>query len=376
MDRERTPKFMSKSLHLLLPHHIIEQEILWRLPVKSLFQFKCVSKSWRSLIDSKPFIKSHLQNSSRNTASPHRHLILYCRKGIRINKFSPQSMLDGWIHPTPLNDPNINQLKYLRIVGCLNGLVCIVYNYRSFAFWNPSTKNFKKLPQSHDEASSCWCILNHGFGWDESSDDYKVFAFVYVYMHSEEEVIRKVYSSRTNSWKTVEHMDLQLQQNRGYTEGIFVAVGGKLHWNRDEGEIYIGCFDLKTEVWGKMKLPYEYKTTGSDFYSMVGVFDGCLSSIKFYYFECPMVEVWVMKEYGVQESWSKLIALSHFQEHVQRPLSAKYAVGRDGEVLLFFGMFFLIYYPRHNEFRRLPQFDGYVYQQNICVESLVWPQVV
>ena len=51
---------------LLLDELIVE--ILSRLPVKTLMQFKCVCKSWKTLISHDPsFVKLHLQRSPRNT---------------------------------------------------------------------------------------------------------------------------------------------------------------------------------------------------------------------------------------------------------------------------------------------------------------------
>ncbi|KAL7177376.1 hypothetical protein ACSBR2_030683 [Camellia fascicularis] len=48
-----------------LPKEITEDEIFSRLPVKSLLQFRYVSKSWRSSISNPQFMKTHLDLSSR-----------------------------------------------------------------------------------------------------------------------------------------------------------------------------------------------------------------------------------------------------------------------------------------------------------------------
>ncbi|KAL7102764.1 hypothetical protein ACP275_08G138500 [Erythranthe tilingii] len=55
-----------------LPSELVE-DILRRLPVKSLKRFRAVTKKWRSLIDSDRFVKLHLRHSLASLSN--RHLI-------------------------------------------------------------------------------------------------------------------------------------------------------------------------------------------------------------------------------------------------------------------------------------------------------------
>ncbi|XP_057797322.1 uncharacterized protein LOC131013276 [Salvia miltiorrhiza] len=131
----------SKSLRVEI-HKEITEEILSRLPVKSLLRFRCVSTSWRSLIDSKRFIKTHLQNSARNPSLAHHKVLLHNKS---ISKKVPTLMR------RPVLDSSEDEALELEfpidfncIVGCCNGLVCLV-GYKQFVLWNPSTGISKKL---------------------------------------------------------------------------------------------------------------------------------------------------------------------------------------------------------------------------------------
>ena len=57
------------------PQDIVE-EILLRLPVKSLVRFTLVSTSWGSLISSSPFVKLHFQRASKDPRIRTQNLLL------------------------------------------------------------------------------------------------------------------------------------------------------------------------------------------------------------------------------------------------------------------------------------------------------------
>lgn len=256
---------------LNLPEVIIEI-ILSKLPVKILLRFKCVSKSWLSLITSETLIKTHFQNSLQNTCFPHSRVIIGHEP---LYQCSLQSLLNEplSVAAIPLHDPlKMNRNKFL---GCCNGIVCVMVSWRDFVFWNPSTRVSKKIPELGlgDEKESR--VLTAGFGWDESRDDYKV---VVVIVHDDppKPAICKVYSSKARSWKIVESShDLE---EMGFTFNFQTAgtfVNGKLLWvvGRDRREGII-CFDLKSESFAMMEPPpfHLYRWTRP----RLGVLGGCL----------------------------------------------------------------------------------------------------
>nr|XP_016475644.1 PREDICTED: F-box/kelch-repeat protein At3g06240-like [Nicotiana tabacum] len=71
----------------ILPPELIT-EILLKLPVKSLLQFRRVSKSWLSLVFSPEFVKTHLSICTNNKDNTHHRLMLtpLCEKNLEERK--------------------------------------------------------------------------------------------------------------------------------------------------------------------------------------------------------------------------------------------------------------------------------------------------
>ncbi|XP_057802942.1 F-box/kelch-repeat protein At3g23880-like [Salvia miltiorrhiza] len=99
----------------------------------------------------------------------------------------------------------------------------------------------------------------------------------------------KVYSSKTNSWKTVEYRDF------GLVYGGVQFANGKIHWQSDGGmNVFdVVTFDLKSEEFGVMELP-------CDSILSLGVLEGYLFVVS-YNKRTFHFDVWVMKE----DSWAK-----------------------------------------------------------------------
>ncbi|XP_057776493.1 F-box/kelch-repeat protein At3g23880-like [Salvia miltiorrhiza] len=342
-----------KSLHL--PEQIIE-EILSRLPVKSLLRLRCVSKSWRSLIGSKRFIKTQHQNSIKNPSFPQQRVFLLNRMYLRLEQCSMQSILSELLpRSSPLDDPMITTLMRFQIWGCYNGLLCVFDTHLRIHLWNPSTKISKKLP----EISHPLIVRNYGFGWVESSDDYKVFVLSRV--NHQCNWVGKVYSSKTKSWKTIRHCADLLSCCK---EGVF--VGGKLYWKKIGDEEDMIFLDLKSEVFGRIELPFDHEyCAGKNCW--VGVLGDCLCVL--YSNTCSYCErgvrVWVMKE-----SWERVATLAHLVELLQQP---QLVVGEKGEILVDCGSTLLVYNYRDDVFGYLVVHRPYILR-HVYVESLVSPE--
>ncbi|CAH1435493.1 unnamed protein product [Lactuca virosa] len=117
-----------------LPFHI-QGEIIMRLPVKSLIQFRSVSKAWKSLIDSAEFV------AAQSVLHTHPHHLFVWYKDPR-GEVKYVSFVDDDSFPQQRFVPTLPlSVKLPRIVGSSHGLLCLDGYH-----WDPETSkiNFKK----------------------------------------------------------------------------------------------------------------------------------------------------------------------------------------------------------------------------------------
>ncbi|XP_021752965.1 F-box protein CPR30-like [Chenopodium quinoa] len=312
-----------------LPIEIIT-EILSRLPVESLLEFKCVSKSWYTLIKSPNFIKLHLNqtlisNSNRNLllsySSDHSSDINFHHNHL---VYSDIDLNHNHLLFSELDHP----LKHREInfVGSCNGIVCISDKSKNDIFlFNPVTKSRRKLPPNHTHNPGNDKTLVFGFGFDSENDDYKVLRLIQDSHYSEVHHSKaEVYSLRENSWRCVEGIPYFLLFV--YRHGVFVNEA--MHYIVVTKELQMQCkfiasFDFKTENYSIMDCPdYDDKLGGS---LDLGELGGCLCLLVMYRtlvpaspledpydridFRMNRADLWVMKEYGKKESWVRLFSI-------------------------------------------------------------------
>lgn len=143
-------------------------EFLIRLPVKSLAKFKCINKTWFSLLSDPDFIYSHL-----NRAKTENHLAL-------LLSFISHDNLSSTINFFAINDHELADFEY-SVQVCLdsycvlpscNGLVCFFGLQGGIHICNPATKNTVKLPGNRAKGSR---LLSCGFGFDRKGKKRKFF---------------------------------------------------------------------------------------------------------------------------------------------------------------------------------------------------------
>ncbi|KAI3457105.1 hypothetical protein Pfo_013768 [Paulownia fortunei] len=255
-----------------LPQEVLIN-ILTRLPPKSLIKFRCVSKSWNSLISSPYFISLHTQQAvlSNSHTSPTYHFIVR-----RYSKNQKAEIYSVYSDSNEFHEQNNIRIEnpfrnvtrfYYRIVGSSNGVLCLsddLFGHTHLIFlWNPLIRRKVTLPLPKATFESTWpCMCVLGFGFDVKNDDYKVVRVAYAQVDYGYSVPPKVevYALRARNWRGISGKFPRSWMVDYFWSQAF--VNGNVHWvayrskaRQAEVENLIIVFDMSNEVFDELQLP-------------------------------------------------------------------------------------------------------------------------
>ncbi|KNA17079.1 hypothetical protein SOVF_081860 [Spinacia oleracea] len=189
-----------------LPHDLILHDIVTRLPIKSILQYKSVSKQWYSSISSSCFGNAHFKSSSPN------HLPFSCINSVLIqskngyflysfdeDKGERESCTNNVDYEKGLFRLDIDFDDEISLIGSCNGLVC---------FYSLSGYLIVLNPITHQKTKFMYPLLegfrdfSFGFGYVSLNNDFKIVRI----SESEEKrgiILVHVYSLKTHKWKQV-----------------------------------------------------------------------------------------------------------------------------------------------------------------------------
>nr|XP_011460750.1 PREDICTED: F-box protein CPR30-like isoform X2 [Fragaria vesca subsp. vesca] len=177
-----------------------------------------------------------------------------------------------------------------------------------------------------------------GLGYDAVGKSYKVARLTTLLDHPDDEhptTLAQVYSLATGSWGLVRVLP------RCVVPGSWVQafVNGALHWLAlrwmgDHFVYFVVAFDVGSESYREVMLPKRFKTEksvelrlcASGDMKSIALFVRCKSES-----DC-FLDIWVMKEYCIEKSWTKLMILT--PQGPKRSLPEPLCFRRIGEVVL------------------------------------------
>ncbi|OMO76125.1 hypothetical protein COLO4_25673 [Corchorus olitorius] len=314
-------------------------EILERLSVKSLIRFRTVCKSWRSLISTPDFIDRHFNRSATNSdklgivlvhASPE-NLCFHgpqCSIYLKTINLSPKSLGETM---NTFDQQVVTKCQGAWPLGSCRGLVLLGVDCIDFKLLlsNPSTRESKEIPDPPYRRLEYDYIFAYALGYDFNIKSHKI---VLIYGLGEFEYCIWVYTLKTNSWTCV---DLDTDHKYANYDILPVTlVNGAPHWMIQHGDVKDG--DVSNfKVGGSIQYAIEYFDFAVNNFVMVPQPDNydkrkfCITpqlydteeSLYIVYRrgedDCTL-EIWVMKRYGVKESWLKWMSFEN--EYVPFPL--------------------------------------------------------
>ncbi|KAF9602221.1 hypothetical protein IFM89_025904 [Coptis chinensis] len=152
-----------------------------------------------------------------------------------------------------------------------------------------------------------------GFGYDVKTDDYKVVRVIVEDYYNSQRSRVELYSLYTDSWRPIDCVlpfaVVDKHPRAPFQNGIYCWLG------RENGSSNnsILSFDFTTEAFGTMSVPDVFHIDNDSYLMMLALLNekiACMVSLGFSLGKVPWhFEVWVLNEYGVKESWTKLYTI-------------------------------------------------------------------
>ncbi|KAH6796017.1 hypothetical protein C2S51_037003 [Perilla frutescens var. frutescens] len=309
------PAHRRKSNIGRVPPEILEQ-ILLNLPMKSLVRFSTVSKPWNSMIFGSRFVRIHKSRAALDG----REMIVTIPSSLGYlitaeSLICPISLTSSE-RPIAIEDSTdlicpVEATPHLR---AFCDELWLVEAVKSLFLWNHSMRTCRKLPDPLlPPLENVYGAVGfvYGLAYDFAADDYKILKIGRENFCARE---TELYSLKSNSWKSIPPPSRNsiIEQNK------CEFVNGAFHWFCTFRRVIVS-FNLSTEKHGKFGLPESGRVAESQTTEVV-VLRGmlCVGGNYPAHFSSSGSKfvLWAMKEYGKEESWSKMLDIEYSTDDI------------------------------------------------------------
>ncbi|XP_027364818.1 F-box/kelch-repeat protein At3g23880-like [Abrus precatorius] len=296
--------------------------ILMRLPVKSLTRFQSVSQDWGRLMRNPQFISAHFnhfEQYQRIVLQRVAKLPAFCSSSFSLMR-TDFDVRNFQFREFGLNDG--------LVIGSSNGLLCFQHADRmSLTLCNPATRAVTPLPR-FDNPNSYNSAF--GFGFNKVGSEYKVVGLEMdgkLLIHG-----ARVYSAATDVWSNIDVTNLQ----KLHLLSDYVCVDGAVFWEvtadlSDYNMDSLLSFDIGQELFTKLKAPslaYQaIDTNGSDLtvHNQLAVYNQKLAMFNYHEMEnlkSSSIDLWVLENTGTfsgddGERWVRHYSLGPFSKMLE-----------------------------------------------------------
>ncbi|XP_075524122.1 F-box/kelch-repeat protein At3g23880-like [Primulina tabacum] len=357
------------------PYDILEN-ILSRLPIKSLLRFKTVCKSWNAMIKDPGFAETHSKQSNISNSR-----CFFASHTLKDDTYSLIKFKGHEFYTESVCQFQSEEYKFDHILCGCEGILLFKHTNqetlkKKFVLLNPFTRNISTFScPFFDEIHAPRMHPSEGYGlcFDKYEDDYKFIAVLLggKYM---------VYSIKNDSW--VERRS-ELTGCLG-REGTY--VNGVVYWVMSTcsslfsytGIVY---FDPKDDLLKKLNGPEDFEHHAYFLTNLIG--NLCLYTR----FEGFVIRIWLLIEHehgGGRKRWMKL-PLVDMGEPPEEEDSEFFFAGvplyltSENEVVFqdqLWGGTYAVYHPDKQKFGEVKEFPWYTrIFESSCLESLHFPAI-
>ncbi|XP_015166357.1 F-box/kelch-repeat protein At3g23880-like [Solanum tuberosum] len=296
----------------------IIMNILSRLSVRSLHQYKCVSKLWNILISDPYFKMKHFKRANNDQNSQKSLITHMCMNENRFSSYCcPLSSVQMGEDAQKIDRPLSSKPFFRALCGC-DGFVLVLVSgimvdkHPIHLLWNPSIRESIVLPAPHSEICDYTC---YGFGYDSTSGDYKILRIC-------DQGYNEILALKGGSWRKIDKHPRGVSNVVTRTSCLaflhetFHWIGSiidpRSHWIGGSRIYSLVLFSISKEVYGEIPLPEQILSFVGIFYLGVLVLDGMLSVYSITFspdLNLETLKLWVLKDYGVKESWTALFTI-------------------------------------------------------------------
>ncbi|XP_062021420.1 F-box protein At3g07870-like [Rosa rugosa] len=350
--QELQPNFPCRfhSLPQVLVTHILSS-----LCFKTVAICRCVCKAWLSITSAPNFAHLHYSKSIGTLG--------FLSQGLNVTYIKEAcAASDKYIELTfeDMLRERFPTSFYSQFINSCNGFICLQGNQgrsiigeKSFYVCNPVTGEFITIPLPKEKYIGSDAFV--GLGFSAVTNEYKVLQ-TSTSVYDQEEKEAEIYTIGSRGvWRSIGKAPVQPVElpTNSYLHGA-------LHWApslsifSSTGEC-IHSFDFEKEKFRRLPLPsclvhVEESWSYGEKAWRLGVLQGCLFlgvPGEDHYNEC---DVWVMKDYGVQESWTKVFVIKNLLlDTLCRPYFEPLMFLSDGSILISYCNEVLISYNQETE---------------------------
>lgn len=308
MQERKLPKKGDSSaanMMEVIPQKLIVH-ILSKLPLASLLRSKSVCRTWRSLIKDPLLISKHLSHRAEVDNDP--SFIVQSNWPIPDQLFFV-NFSDYSEEEKVISNKLPSSAMLMLLADSCNGLLCMHDTWQTIYICNPFTMLYIELPKLIKDRAK---LGDLSFGFDPTAKEYKVVHIEFRRQRKTGGPVLNVDASiLVKSEVQILTIGSPCWRNLGMIPYCFIwstskaMVNGRLHWlsrpNKFTTASLIISFDLENEQFNEVPKP-DCCGLDSCFHNLM-VLKGRLSAAAYHDYE--NLEIWVMKEYGVMESWIK-----------------------------------------------------------------------